>query len=100
MNVTFPSFAQWKQIFKVLKKKEKNTLLVFFLLFITSFSFLVIHFYISNTIISPAFGGTYTEILSLTLPTLMTFLQMEKLTPLPSKIIYCGMINDPLPLTM
>ena len=61
MNVTFPSFAQWKQIFKVLKKKEKNTLLVFFLLFITSFSFLVIHFYISNTIVSPAFGGNYTE---------------------------------------
>ncbi|MSU54538.1 MAG: hypothetical protein EXS48_01710 [Candidatus Staskawiczbacteria bacterium] len=61
MNFKFPSFAQWKQIFKVLQRKEKKTLLVFFALLVTSFGFLVINFYISNTIVTPAFGGEYTE---------------------------------------
>ncbi len=57
----FPSFSQWKQIFKVLKKKEKITLLVFSLLAITSLFFLATNFYIKNTNVVPALGGTYIE---------------------------------------
>ena len=57
----FPSFSQWKQIFKVLKKREKITLLVFFAIALSSFAFLSISLYISNTSIVPSFGGSYTE---------------------------------------
>lgn len=57
----FPSFSQWKQIFKVLKKGEKNLLALFFLLAVSSFIFLVSNFYFGNTKIVPALGGTYTE---------------------------------------
>ncbi len=56
-----PSFSQWKQIFKVLKKKEKVALLIFFLLAISSLGFLITNFYLSNTKIVPATGGTYIE---------------------------------------
>jgi len=57
----FPKFSQWKQIFKVLTKKEKIILLIFFVLAATSFVFLISVFYFKNTKIAPAFGGTYTE---------------------------------------
>ncbi len=57
----FPSFSQWKQIFKVLKKKEKVTLLILFLLAIGSLGFLIINFYLNNTKITPAIGETYIE---------------------------------------
>ena len=57
----FPSFSQWKQIFKVLKRKEKITLLIFFLLAVSSLVFLIANFYLTNTKITPAFGGTYKE---------------------------------------
>lgn len=57
----FPRFAQWKQILKVLKRSEQIILLVFFLLSISSFSFLVGSLYFNNTQPVPSFGGNYTE---------------------------------------
>ncbi|OGZ65551.1 MAG: hypothetical protein A3C50_02765 [Candidatus Staskawiczbacteria bacterium RIFCSPHIGHO2_02_FULL_43_16] len=57
----FPSFSQWKQIFKVLKRGEKISLLVFFSLALVSFLWLTGSFYFNNTKIAPAAGGTYTE---------------------------------------
>jgi len=57
----FPSFSQWKQIFKVLKKSEKIALLALAALAVGSLFFLATNFYINNTKIIPAFGGTYTE---------------------------------------
>jgi peptide/nickel transport system substrate-binding protein len=59
--VKFPKFSQWKQIFKVLKKGEKITLSVFFVLALSSSIFLIANYYIKNTEIVPANGGTYTE---------------------------------------
>jgi len=57
----FPSFSQWKQIFKVLKRNEKITLLILFAIAIVSSFFLVVNFYFVNTEVSRAFGGTYKE---------------------------------------
>jgi len=57
----FPSFSQWRQIFKVLKKRERITLLVFLALAIISFIFLVTSFYLEHTKVTPALGGTYVE---------------------------------------
>jgi len=57
----FPSFSQWKQIFKVLKKGEKITLLVLVILSVVSLFFLAANFYFKNTKIVPAFGGVYVE---------------------------------------
>lgn len=57
----FPSFSQWKQIFKVLKKGEKITLSVFFIAGLASFLFLIVNFYITHTHVVPALGGTYIE---------------------------------------
>jgi len=57
----FPSFSQWKQIFKVLKKNEKIALLVMAILAAGSLFFLAANFYINNTKVVPAFGGTYSE---------------------------------------
>jgi len=56
-----PSFSQWKQIFKVLKKKEKIIFLIFLLLAIVSLVFLSFDFYIKNTKIVPAAGEAYIE---------------------------------------
>ncbi len=61
MTSKLPKLSQWKQIFKVLKKKEKVTLLIFFALAVCSFIFLAVNFYLINTKIVPAFGGTFTE---------------------------------------
>ena len=57
----FPTFSQWKQVFKTLKKTEKRTLLVLLGLALISVLYLAINFYIQNTKESPSFGGTYTE---------------------------------------
>lgn len=57
----FPKFSQWKQIFKVLKKGERITLLVFFVLAAGSAIFLLSNAYIQNTVAVPAFAGIYTE---------------------------------------
>lgn len=57
----FPSFSQWKQIFKVLQKKERTALLVFFAVAVASFGFLVSYIYIQATEVKPTFGGTYIE---------------------------------------
>ena len=57
----FPKFSQWKQIFKVLKKGERRTLLVLFVLTFSSSAFLTTDFYIKNTKVAPAMGGTYIE---------------------------------------
>lgn len=57
----FPKFSQWKQIFKVLKKKERITLSIFFVLAASSLIFLIGDFYFKNTEVAPANGGEYTE---------------------------------------
>lgn len=57
----FPKFSQWKQIFKVLKKKEKISLLIFLTLAIGSFLFLATNIYLKTTKAVPSFGGTYIE---------------------------------------
>src|SRR3989338_435597 len=57
----FPSLSQWKQIFKVLRKGEKITLLGLAVLAVGSLFFLATNFYINNTKVVPAFGGTYVE---------------------------------------
>ncbi|TSC95073.1 MAG: peptide/nickel transport system substrate-binding protein [Parcubacteria group bacterium Licking1014_1] len=57
----FPSFSQWKQLFKILKRSEKIIFLIFIALFLGSFIFLLSGLYINNTKIIPAFGGSYTE---------------------------------------
>ena len=57
----FPSFSQWKQIFKVLKKGEKKAFLIFFILAISSLGYLSYNFYISSTKTAPASGGVFAE---------------------------------------
>ncbi|OGZ66849.1 MAG: hypothetical protein A3C58_01225 [Candidatus Staskawiczbacteria bacterium RIFCSPHIGHO2_02_FULL_34_10] len=57
----FPSFSQWKQIFKVLKNKEKIALSVFLILSVSSLIFLLNSFYINNTKVVPSLGGKYIE---------------------------------------
>lgn len=56
-----PNFSQWKQIFKILKKKEKITFLIFLVLALSSFIFLSFKLYINNTKTVPTFGSSYTE---------------------------------------
>jgi len=56
-----PSFSQWKQIFKVLKRGEKITLLTFTALAVGSLILAVGAIYINNTNVVPTFGGSYTE---------------------------------------
>lgn len=57
----FPKYCQWKQIFSVLSQNEKKFLTLFLILGISSFCFLTSNFYIKNTKIVPAFGGTHIE---------------------------------------
>lgn len=56
-----PSKLQWRQLFKVLNKKEKNIFLSLSFLLISSFLFLSFSFYFKNTEIKPAKGGVYIE---------------------------------------
>ncbi|MBM3251106.1 MAG: hypothetical protein FJZ07_02635, partial [Candidatus Nealsonbacteria bacterium] len=57
----WPSRSQWRRFFRVLTKRERNAFLAFLGLFIFSFIFLLINFYLKNTEIAPAKGGTYIE---------------------------------------
>lgn len=59
--VKFPKFSQWKQVGKLLKKSEKVTLLVFFVLALGSFIFLSSNFYYSNTIEVADSGAKFVE---------------------------------------
>lgn len=61
MKFKFPTFSQFKQIGKTLKKSEKITLLVFLILACFSFIILSINIYLNSTKIIPAFGGTYIQ---------------------------------------
>lgn len=61
MRYKFPSFSQWKQILKVLKKSEKILLLTLFFLAASSFITLNVAFYVNNTRRAPTLGGTYIE---------------------------------------
>lgn len=56
-----PSFNQWKQIFKVLKKREKVTLLIFLAVAIVSFGVFATSFYLNNTKTVAATGRIYKE---------------------------------------
>lgn len=60
-NKKFPSFSQWKQIFKVFYGPERIIFLILLILVFGSFAYLTINFYISITKIAPSYGGTYTE---------------------------------------
>jgi ABC-type transport system substrate-binding protein len=57
----WPSKSQWRQFFKVLTKREKIIFSVFLFLAISSFSFLLVNFYLSHTEVKPALGGEYSE---------------------------------------
>ncbi len=57
----YPSFKQWCQISKVLTTKEKIAILSFFVLFLGSFSFLLISFFSQHTKITAAQGGKFIE---------------------------------------
>ncbi|MCP6719064.1 MAG: ABC transporter substrate-binding protein [Patescibacteria group bacterium] len=57
----WPSKKRWLQFFKVLSKKESIYFSIFFYLFITSFFFLFIGFYLNKTEIAPSSGGMYVE---------------------------------------
>ena len=56
-----PSFSQFKQIFKVLKKGERITFLIFFGLAFLSAIYLAGVFYFNVTKSVPTYGGKYTE---------------------------------------
>jgi len=57
----FPSKSQWQRFFKVLSRTEKVLFLVLALAFFSSLSFLIFNFYLKNTRIVPAQGGTFVE---------------------------------------
>jgi len=61
MQKRFPTLSQWKQIFKVLTKREKTIFLVSLILAIASFGFLATSIYRGTTTKVPAIGGTYVE---------------------------------------
>lgn len=51
----------WRYFFKILSKKEKVFLSLFLVLFLVSFSFVLVNFYLKNTEVQPAFGGSFVE---------------------------------------
>lgn len=57
----FPKFSQWKQIFKILKKKEERIFIILVVLTLGSFAYLTIELYINSTKLAPGFGGIYRE---------------------------------------
>ena len=57
----WPKWPQWKKFFKVLQKKEKIYFLIFFISAFFSSVFLINSFYLKNTKIEAASGGTYKE---------------------------------------
>ncbi len=56
-----PTKNQWRQLFKVLNRKEKIIFFSLLFLFFTSFFFLSAKLYLQNTEISPDQGGAYIE---------------------------------------
>jgi len=56
-----PSRNQWRQFLGLLTKKERGIFLVLLFLFLGSFIFLSINFYLKNTEIKPDRGGVYIE---------------------------------------
>ncbi len=60
-NQKWPSLGQWKQIFRVLSKKEKKWFLGFFVLSLFSALFLFSNAYFKHTETVPKAGGTYVE---------------------------------------
>lgn len=56
-----PSKNQWRQIFNVFDKKEKNIFLACLILIVISFLFLTANIYLKNTKIVPASGGEFIE---------------------------------------
>jgi ABC-type transport system substrate-binding protein len=51
----------WKHFFKILTKREKRGFLILLILFSASFMIFGVNFYIRNTEIRPALGGTFIE---------------------------------------
>ncbi|OHA70512.1 MAG: hypothetical protein A3H01_01550 [Candidatus Wildermuthbacteria bacterium RIFCSPLOWO2_12_FULL_40_9] len=61
MPTEWPSVGQWRQIFKVLTKKEKPLFIaLLILLFVSAFS-LAVNFYLRNTTTVAANGGSFIE---------------------------------------
>lgn len=60
-NKKFPSFSQWKQIFKTIKGTERKVLISFIGLAIISLIYLGVDIYLKVTKIAPGYGGVYTE---------------------------------------
>lgn len=58
---SFPSWSKWRQILRILTKKEKIFLVICLTLFFSSLFFLGLNFYFKNTEIRPVAGGTYKE---------------------------------------
>jgi len=58
---SLPTLAQWKKLPRVLSKNEKRALFLFSVLAFYSFLFLFHGFYLKNTVIRPAVGGSYVE---------------------------------------
>lgn len=56
-----PSRSQWKQLVKILTKKERIAFFIFLAMFLGSFAFLAVNFYFENSEIQPAAGGIYIE---------------------------------------
>lgn len=57
----WPSKNQWRQLFKILTKKERIIFSIFALSFLGSLFFLAGNFYLKNTEIKPRAGGVYRE---------------------------------------
>lgn len=57
----WPSTYQWSQFFKILGKKERNTIFALIFLFFTALGFAGWRFYLQNTEFAPALGESYTE---------------------------------------
>lgn len=56
-----PSWPQWRQLLKILNKKERIFFFVLSFLVISSFFFLSVRFYFKNTEVVPGQGGIYKE---------------------------------------
>ncbi|MBI2625031.1 MAG: peptidoglycan-binding protein [Candidatus Nealsonbacteria bacterium] len=61
MGQKFPSLGQWLKTAEVLSNKEKRLFVFLFAVFLLSSLYLAVNFYIKNTAVVPAFGGTYKE---------------------------------------
>jgi ABC-type transport system substrate-binding protein len=56
-----PTLSQWKQLFKTLRGTERIFFLVFVSLAFLSAIYFAVSFFINNTTLVPAYGGTYIE---------------------------------------